>query len=164
MTTVSSEADVNRDAVEITYDDHAEHLAYHGRELVDQLRDEAVGGFGLPEAPDRFLLCRADGKRLAGELTLSEAGVKAGDRLLLLLKVVSVIYNGREERFVYRGHELVGTLRDEALRRFGVTVNAHLMGLFDAANAELADAETLRMASVEPGSTLVLRQSVVRGG
>jgi hypothetical protein len=142
----------------------AERLAYHAGESINQLRDEAVGRFDLAETPDRFLLCRADGERLAGELTLTSAGVRAGDRLLMLLKVVSIIYNGREERFDYQGNELVGALREMALRKFGITANPHLMGLFDAANVELSDGATLRVAGVEPGSILVLRQSVVRGG
>jgi hypothetical protein len=50
------------------------------------------------------------------------------------------------------------------LSAFGVTTNVHIMSLFDAENHELDDASTVRDAHVKPGDTLVLRQSVVKGG
>lgn len=77
---------------------------------------------------------------------------------------VTVFYNGDPKQFRYRPHERVEHLLDKARRDFHVTVNPHLMGLFNEAGEELVDAQTLSEAHVESGQELILRQSRVRGG
>lgn len=79
-------------------------------------------------------------------------------------KTVSVFYNGRTEAFDYEAEESVKALLDQALQRFGVVQNPHMMSLFNEAGAELKDDETLKKAKVKAGDELVLRQSAVKGG
>jgi hypothetical protein len=80
------------------------------------------------------------------------------------VKQVSVIYNGRAEEFVYRADELVKALLEEAIRRFRITQNPHVLSLFSAAGEELPDEATLKQASVKVGDKLTLRPSAVKGG
>jgi hypothetical protein len=49
-------------------------------------------------------------------------------------------------------------------RAFQITLNPHLMGLFDLAGRELSDGESLSENHVKAGEELILRQSIVRGG
>jgi hypothetical protein len=77
---------------------------------------------------------------------------------------VRILYNGAIREFPYRPHERLEHLLVEARRAFGITINPHLMALFDLAGTELADSRSLREDDVKPGDELVLRQSVVRGG
>jgi hypothetical protein len=77
---------------------------------------------------------------------------------------LNVIYNGRPEQFPYHGHEQVNALLQQALNAFKITANRHLMSLFDEAGRELNDQQSLEAAGVKPGATLILRQSVVKGG
>lgn len=139
-------------------------FAYKPRRLVGEIRDAALERFEIDRDQDRFGLFDVDDHELNLELTLGAAGVKPNDELTLRTRSLVVIYNGREEEFRYKPRETVGELLAQALLRFGVTTNTHLMSLFDDQNTELNEQFTLREANVEPGSTLVLRQSVVKGG
>ncbi|HEX3433826.1 MAG TPA: hypothetical protein VHT25_07165 [Solirubrobacteraceae bacterium] len=77
---------------------------------------------------------------------------------------LTVYYNGDPKPFQCRPHERVEHLLVQARREFHVTVNPHLMGLFNEAGEELVDAQTLSEAKVQSGQELILRQSRVRGG
>lgn len=77
---------------------------------------------------------------------------------------VEVIYNGVPKAFEVRNDELVKKLLDQAIHVFGPIPNQHLLGLFNSANVELQDAQTLEAASVKAGDKLLLRPSTVRGG
>jgi hypothetical protein len=77
---------------------------------------------------------------------------------------VTIIYNGVEKRFAYDADEKVRALLDKAIREFRITQNPHLLGLFNTEGRELPDNDTLKAAGVEPGATLLLRPSSVRGG
>ncbi|MGB6770793.1 MAG: hypothetical protein WBF51_02150 [Candidatus Dormiibacterota bacterium] len=61
---------------------------------------------------------------------------------------------------------IIKELLEEALNRFHVTSNRHLMSLFTEAGQEVLDAhdETVAAAGVRAGELLVLRQSQVKGG
>lgn len=76
---------------------------------------------------------------------------------------IKVTYNGKAEGFEYRGDELVGTLLDEAKKRFHVQ-GQHRLSLFTESGLELADKKTLADAGVQAGQLLLLRQSTVKGG
>lgn len=76
---------------------------------------------------------------------------------------VFVVYNGDTKELTYRPHEAVQALLEHAKRLFGVVTN-HLLSLFAATGAELPDAESVEAAGVKPGDTLVLGQSVIKGG
>lgn len=150
--------------IDVTHEHRSEHFAYHANERVAELRDEAVGRFDIADVPGRFSLFTTDGIVIDGELTLIAAGIAPDSHLELLKKDIEVIYNGRTEEFNYKRDELVGDVLRKALERFHVTNNAHLMSLFNAANVELKENQSLGAAGVRPGQTLVLRQSVVKGG
>ncbi|HEX3609427.1 MAG TPA: hypothetical protein VHU14_07150 [Solirubrobacterales bacterium] len=77
---------------------------------------------------------------------------------------VSVLYNGVSQTLPFRPRETVGELLAAAIRVFGIVENQHLLSLFNAAGAELPDAETLHAAGVKKGDKLVLRPGVVKGG
>lgn len=77
---------------------------------------------------------------------------------------VEVIYNGVPKSFEVRPDELVKKLLDQAIDIFGPIPNQHLLGLFNSANVELQDAQTIEAAGVQPGDKLLLRPSTVRGG
>ncbi len=125
--------------VEIAFKREHESFRYRAQERVDRLREEALDHFEIEDRRDRFALFNADGDELDNDVKLRDAGVHPGDRLRLRSKVVAIIYNGREEAFTYKAEEPVGELLQRALRKFGVTSNAHLMSLFDADNRELPE-------------------------
>ena len=77
---------------------------------------------------------------------------------------VAVLYNGVTQEFHYNPEETVEKLLKKSVRDFGIVDNQHLLSLFDAAGAELADASTLVAAGVKAGDDLVLRPGVVKGG
>ena len=77
---------------------------------------------------------------------------------------VTVIYNGIPKQFEVRGRELVQQLLEQARQKFGPINNAHLLGLFTQAGAELNDGQTIEAAGVKLGDVLLLRPSTVRGG
>jgi len=79
-------------------------------------------------------------------------------------KSVDVSYNGSTRKFDYEPQELVQTLLQQAVQAFGISMNAHMMSLYDEKGRELPDAATLKKAGVGRGDDLVLRQSVVKGG
>jgi hypothetical protein len=79
-------------------------------------------------------------------------------------RMVSIIYNGDHHEFAYDADQTVHTLLQHALKVFRITANQHLMSLYDAKGTELPDQSTLKDVGVKPGSKLVLRQSVVKGG
>jgi hypothetical protein len=76
---------------------------------------------------------------------------------------VFVVYNGDTKELTYRPHGAVQALLEHAKRLFGVVTN-HLLSLFAAMGAELPDTESVEAAGVKPGDTLVLGQSVIKGG
>lgn len=76
---------------------------------------------------------------------------------------VTVVYNGDPKELRYQPHESVHALLEHAKQAFGVVGN-HLLALFDSSGAELADSSSLESAGVKPGDTLVLGQSVIKGG
>lgn len=150
--------------INVTYKDHDEPLAYHAHERVRAVIDDAIVRFNISTSETRLALFTVSGEELDESLSLHDAGVGPGDHLTLRVKTIEIIYNGQAVEFDYKASELVGTLLQTALRRFGITTNAHLMSLFDADNHELKDTLTLREAGVRPEDTLVLRQSRVKGG
>jgi hypothetical protein len=152
--------------VEVEHGDRCFRLPFHERELVDQLRDEAVGRFELKPAPSEFILLNSSDAVLAGHLTLTDAGVEPGALLRLVLKKVEITSNGRTEPFAFRADELVGKLRQSAVERFGIVQNPHLYALYKKHTGEegLNDNLTLEQAGIHPGELLILRQSRVRGG
>ena len=77
---------------------------------------------------------------------------------------VAILYNGQVREFIYHAHEHASVLLEQARRAFGITINPHLMGLFDLAGRELSDGESLSENHVKAGDELILRQSIVRGG
>ena len=77
---------------------------------------------------------------------------------------VEVTYNGVGEDFEVRSNELVKTLLDKAIQKFGPIPNSHLLSLFNAGGDELDDAKTLGEAGVKAGNELLLRPSKVKGG
>jgi hypothetical protein len=77
---------------------------------------------------------------------------------------VEVAYNGVLKRFQVKLTELVGMLREQATRVFGITQNAHLLALFTPDNRELPDGDTIQCAGIRPEEKLNLRPSAVRGG
>lgn len=77
---------------------------------------------------------------------------------------VRVTYNGRVEKFDRVPTALVSALLAEAVTRFGIVQNQHLMSLFDSDGVELPEQSTLEAAGVKKSELLVLRQSVVKGG
>jgi hypothetical protein len=77
---------------------------------------------------------------------------------------VEVAYNGVLKRFEVKLTEFVKTLREQAIRVFGITQNVHLLALFAPDNRELPDGDTLQSAGVHPKEKLNLRPSAVRGG
>jgi hypothetical protein len=77
---------------------------------------------------------------------------------------VTVVYNGVKKPFEVCRDELVRTLLNEAISKFGPLANPHLLGLFTKAGAELRDDESIEMAGVKPHEELLLRPSSVRGG
>jgi hypothetical protein len=77
---------------------------------------------------------------------------------------VEVAYNGVGEKFEVKPDELVKTLLDKALQKFGPIQNPHMQALYNAAGEELADAKTLGEAGVKAGDELLLRPSKVKGG
>jgi hypothetical protein len=77
---------------------------------------------------------------------------------------IAVLYNGPIHEFAYHPEERAGALLEQARRVFHITVNPHLMGLFDSDGRELVDDETLSQNKVKAGDELILRQSIVRGG
>ena len=78
--------------------------------------------------------------------------------------VVTVIYNGLEKALEYNPHAAVQSLLQHSIRSFGITQNAHLLGLFTTGGVELKDQDNLEAIGVTPGARLLLRPSAVRGG
>lgn len=77
---------------------------------------------------------------------------------------VAVIYNGVSERFNVRPDELVKSLLEKAIKKFGSIPNPHTLSLFNDAGEELDDNKTLEAAGVKPHDNLLLRPSTVKGG
>jgi hypothetical protein len=77
---------------------------------------------------------------------------------------VFVIYNGVPKKIDVRRDELVGRLREEAIKVFGIANNPHLLGLFTTSGVELKDDQTIHAAGVRPNEELLLRPSSVRAG
>jgi hypothetical protein len=77
---------------------------------------------------------------------------------------VTVFYGAESKPFDYSPHEEVKALLARAIAAFHVTSNQHLMSLFTESGVELPDNVSVEAAGVEPGETLVLRQSTVKGG
>jgi hypothetical protein len=77
---------------------------------------------------------------------------------------VTITYNGVNKTFEATPHETVRVLLDRAIRAFGITQNAHLLGLFTQGGRELTDSKTLAEQGVKAKDHLLLRPSVVRGG
>jgi hypothetical protein len=76
---------------------------------------------------------------------------------------VRVLHNGEEADFAFHREELVGKLREDAVERFHIQNNPHLLGLFKHGQ-ELPDPLSLHDAGVKAGDKLHLRPSEVRGG
>jgi hypothetical protein len=77
---------------------------------------------------------------------------------------VTVVYNGLERKIAFQPDTTVGTIREEAVREFGITQNPHLLGLFTKDGNELNDGQTAREAGLHNRTILLLRPSTVRGG
>jgi hypothetical protein len=98
--------------------------------LVEKVLAEALDLFEIEHARHRLALFTTDERELDTNTTMHDAGAGPGDHLLLRAKTIQIVYNGREEEFVYRPEELVSGLLAQAVSRFGVTTNVHLMSLF----------------------------------
>ncbi len=77
---------------------------------------------------------------------------------------ISVIYNGVSHDLEVEPEERVQSILAKAIASFAITQQPHLLGLFTGANQELSDASSAEDAGIEPGATLYLRPSSVRGG
>lgn len=77
---------------------------------------------------------------------------------------VMVTYNGVNKEFEVKADELVKSLLDAAIKKFGPINNPHTMALYNVAGEELEDVKTLKDAGVKPGDMLPLRPSKVKGG
>jgi hypothetical protein len=77
---------------------------------------------------------------------------------------IEVVYDGVTKSFEVRHEETVKTLLDQAVEKFGPIPNAHTLGLYNKAGAELDINQTLDAAGVKPGDKLLMRPSQVRGG
>jgi hypothetical protein len=77
---------------------------------------------------------------------------------------VDVVYNGVTKAVEVEPEEAVRALLQKAIAIFGITQNAHLLGLFRDNGIEVADNQSVESAGLKPGELLLLRPSVVRGG
>lgn len=77
---------------------------------------------------------------------------------------VNVSYNGVGKDFEVKSDELVKTLLEKALQKFGPIQNPHMQALFNAGGEELTDDKTLAEAGVKAGDEILLRPSKVKGG
>ena len=77
---------------------------------------------------------------------------------------ISIVYNGITKSVTVNPEQAVQAVLQHAVQVFGVTQNAHLLGLFTDQGVELSDAQSVENAGIVPGATLLLRPSAVRAG
>jgi hypothetical protein len=78
---------------------------------------------------------------------------------------ITIVYNGAGKPLRYNGHETVQAALEQAMNLFSITTNRHTYALFTEAGDELTELnKSLKAAGVDPGATLLLGPSRVRGG
>jgi hypothetical protein len=77
---------------------------------------------------------------------------------------VEITYNGITKPIEVNPEERVQAVLQHAITAFGITQNAHLLGLFRENGTEVSDHESVEGAGLKPGELLLLRPSSVRAG
>jgi hypothetical protein len=80
---------------------------------------------------------------------------------------IEVTYNGLTETMHVKSDDLLGAVRDRAVKIFKVTQQPHLLSLHRESGQELDpsyDNQTVDQVGITPCELLVLRPGVVRGG
>jgi hypothetical protein len=139
-------------------------------ELIQLVLQQAIAIFGPPPNPHLLSLFTEVGEKLPENVTVKEAGLMPGEKLLLCPTIskiefdVVIIYNGIKKPIKVKLDELIKTVLQKAIALFGSPPNPHLLSLFTEAGRELPEAETVKQVGLHPDEKLLLRPSAVKGG